>query len=114
MTEFARLFPGWRANISFLRPTRASLQIIFLTHATQQQCGPQPAFIVLFFMIIGVVFFLLVDYFVACVFAAVRFILSRRCYWFIFVVACFQFFFFLIDPAPPDFTTLPLPPPFPN
>jgi hypothetical protein len=63
-------------------------------HLAQQQGGPPPAFIGWFFMIIGGMLFLLGESFAGCVFAAGRFIRSRRRYWFVFVVACFQCAFF--------------------
>ena len=63
-------------------------------HSPQQQGGPPPAFIGWFFMIIGGMLFLLGESFAACVFAAGRFIRSRRRYWFVFVVACLQCAFF--------------------
>lgn len=63
-------------------------------HSTQQQAGPPPAIIGWLFMIIGGTLFLLGESFAACVFAAGRFIRSRRRYWFVFIVACLQCAFF--------------------
>jgi hypothetical protein len=72
-------------------------------HSTQQQGAP-PAIIGWFFMIIGGMFFLLGESFAACVFAAARFIRSRRRYWFIFAVACLQCAFFPFGTALGVFT----------
>jgi len=63
-------------------------------HSPQHQGGPPPAFIGWFFMILGGMLFLLGESFAGCVFAAGRFIGSRRHYWFVFIIACLQCAFF--------------------
>ena len=55
-------------------------------------------------MILGAMLFLLGESFAACVIAAARFIRSRRRYWFIFAIACFQCAFFPFGTALGVFT----------
>ena len=67
----------------------------FFLHAPPPKHGePPPAFVGYLFMGIGAVLFLLGQSFAACVFAAGRCIRSRKYYWFVFIMACFQCAFF--------------------
>ena len=67
----------------------------FLVHAPPPKHGePPPAIIGYIFMALGAGFFLLGQSFAICIFAAGRCICSRRHYWFIFIMACFECAFF--------------------
>jgi hypothetical protein len=67
----------------------------FFLHAPPPKQGePPPAFVGYLFMGIGAVLFLLGQSFAACVFAAGRCNRSRKYYWFVFIMVCFQCAFF--------------------